>query len=152
MKWGLRASFICSYILQGIWPIFVFWMTNSWKFKTFIKAIPLPVLVWSLWDFLKCFVWARSRLKWCGFHYIPREIISSFNILHFKKMFCSVQIYTVIVVMPSSPPLFFPFTHPLLCFRCYIYICFKMICSLYRKQKAFYGVIHIVYVSLREWI
>lgn len=84
---------------------------HSWKFKTFIKGIPLPILVWSLWDFLKCFVWASSQLKWWGFHCIPGEILSSFNRLHFKKMFCYIQICMVLVVMFSTPPLLFSFTH-----------------------------------------
>lgn len=106
---------------------------HSWKFKTLIKAVALPILVWSLWDFLKCFVWASFQLKWWGFHCIPGEILSSFNRLHFKKMFCYAQIYMVIVVMPSTLPLFFPFTHPLLCLHCYVYTCFKVVCSLYRK-------------------
>lgn len=37
---------------------------HSWRFKTFIRAVPWSVVVWSRWDFLKCFVWASFQMWW----------------------------------------------------------------------------------------
>ena len=91
---------------------------HSWKCKTFIKAIPPPILVWSLWDFLKSLSGLVLNFKWRGFHCILGEIhhLIDFTV---RKCFvhsdlygyCRHSLYTTLIFFLYSsfslPPLLY---------------------------------------------
>lgn len=124
---------------------------RSWKFKTFIKAYSLVSSGLARWGFLRCFVWAGSHMWWglserTFITYLGR-LLSHLIDFTLRKYF---TLFRFILLLQSCP--FFGTTHPLSCPSCCIYVCFKVIYSLYRKQKVFYGMSHIVRMSLRDWI